>query len=48
MDILKEVEGIRFVFFSKIDVVRHSLVQKIIEAYETLDEKRHAAKLHQV
>ncbi len=48
MGILKEVEGIRFVLFSKIDVVRHSLVQKIIEAYETLDEKKHALKLHQV
>lgn len=47
-DILKGVKGIRFVFFSKIDVVRHSLVQKIIEAYEALDEKKNELKLRQV
>ncbi|MGB5233450.1 MAG: PhoH family protein [Desulfoprunum sp.] len=34
--ILKQVEGIAFCSFSKIDVVRHPLVQKIIQAYETL------------
>jgi len=39
-NILSEVEGIRFVFFSKHDVVRHKLVQKIIEAYER-KEKQH-------
>ncbi len=33
-DILSDIEGIRFVFFSKRDVVRHKLVQKIIDAYE--------------
>ena len=32
--ILQEVPGIQFVFFSKTDVVRHHLVQKIIKAYE--------------
>jgi phosphate starvation-inducible PhoH-like protein len=32
--ILQEVPGIQFVFFSKADVVRHHLVQKIIKAYE--------------
>ena len=35
-NILKQVEGIAFCSFSKIDVVRHPLVQKIIQAYETL------------
>ncbi|HSO09681.1 MAG TPA: PhoH family protein [Desulfoprunum sp.] len=34
--ILKQVEGIAFCSFSKVDVVRHPLVQKIIQAYETL------------
>ena len=34
--ILKKIEGIRFVSFSKKDVVRHQLVQDIIEAYEHL------------
>jgi len=36
-DILQGIEGIKFIFFSKIDVVRHGLVQKIIKAYEDLD-----------
>jgi len=38
-DILQEIKGIRFVFFSKKDVVRHQLVQDIIKAYEDLDQK---------
>ncbi len=33
--ILKNIEGIQFCNFSKQDVVRHPLVQKIIGAYET-------------
>ena len=33
-EILKEIEGIKFIYFSGSDVVRHSLVQRIIEAYE--------------
>jgi phosphate starvation-inducible PhoH-like protein len=36
-DILQGIEGIKFIFFSKQDVVRHGLVQKIIKAYEDLD-----------
>ena len=42
-DILREIEGIKFVFFSKADVVRHRLVQEIIKAYEDLDEKKQRA-----
>ena len=38
-EILAEVEGIRFVYFSEKDVVRHDLVQEIIKAYE-----RHEAR----
>jgi phosphate starvation-inducible protein PhoH len=38
--ILKGVEGIRFVYFSEIDVVRHRLVQEIIRAYNHLDRKK--------
>lgn len=34
MEILEGVEGIGFTHFDKRDVVRHSLVQKIVEAYE--------------
>lgn len=33
-DILKEIEGIKFIYFSGSDVVRHSLVQRVIQAYE--------------
>lgn len=32
--ILSNIEGIQFSFFTSADVVRHSLVQQIIEAYE--------------
>jgi len=39
-DILQGIEGIRFIFFSKKDVVRHGLVQKIIKAYEDLDASK--------
>ena len=35
LHILKDVRGIRFVHFSGEDVVRHALVQKIVNAYET-------------
>jgi phosphate starvation-inducible PhoH-like protein len=38
-DILQGIKGIGFVFFSKIDVVRHRLVQDIIKAYEDLEEQ---------
>ena len=34
VNILKKIEGIKFVFFTKNDVVRHKLVSKIISAYE--------------
>src|ERR1700742_1562802 len=33
-DILKEVEGVEFVRFGGDDVVRHKLVQRIVEAYD--------------
>jgi phosphate starvation-inducible protein PhoH and related proteins len=39
-ELLNGIEGIRFVFFSKHDVVRHRLVQKIIDAYEQKENKR--------
>jgi phosphate starvation-inducible PhoH-like protein len=32
--VLKNVEGIAFCEFSQADVVRHSLVQRIVAAYE--------------
>jgi len=33
-EILKDIEGIKFIYFSGSDVVRHALVQRVIEAYE--------------
>lgn len=42
--ILKGVKGIEFMEFTSIDVVRHPLVQRIIEAYEKDDNKRERMK----
>ena len=33
-EVLSGIKGIQFIYFSKVDVVRHALVQRIIEAYE--------------
>jgi len=34
VDILKNVQGLTFVYFDEADVVRHHLVQRIIRAYD--------------
>ncbi|MBW2569399.1 MAG: PhoH family protein [Deltaproteobacteria bacterium] len=39
-NIMQGIDGIKFVFFSKIDVVRHRLVKEIIKAYEKLDVRK--------
>jgi phosphate starvation-inducible PhoH-like protein len=44
-EILSDVEGIRFVYFDRGDVVRHPLVQKIVAAYETHERRKEAAAL---
>ena len=33
-EVLSGINGIEFIYFSKVDVVRHELVQRIVEAYE--------------
>ena len=38
LEILKAVEGIGFITFTEKDVVRHSLVQRIVKAYEKHNE----------
>lgn len=43
--ILKNVKGIEFVEFDKTDVVRHPLVQRIIEAYEEFEKKEENGNL---
>ncbi|MGH9649017.1 MAG: PhoH family protein, partial [Terriglobales bacterium] len=42
IDILKNVEGLAFVYFDESDVVRHHLVQRIIHAYD--ERKARAAE----
>lgn len=42
--ILRNVEGIAFMEFSSIDVVRHPLVQRIIDAYDKEDARRMAER----
>ena len=39
IDILKNVNGLSFVYFDQGDVVRHHLVQRIIQAYDEHKEK---------
>ena len=39
-ELLYGIDGIRFVFFDKHDVVRHKLVQKIINAYELQETRK--------
>jgi phosphate starvation-inducible PhoH-like protein len=38
--ILEGIKGIGFTYFTKEDVIRHSLVQKIIDAYEKMDSNK--------
>ncbi len=38
LDVLRGVEGVSFTLFNAADVVRHSLVQRIVEAYDRRDE----------
>ncbi len=39
-EVLREVDGISFTFFSARDVVRHALVQKVVRAYDEFDLKQ--------
>jgi phosphate starvation-inducible PhoH-like protein len=41
--VVGKVEGISFIYFTERDVVRHSLVQRIIRAYEEFDRAKAAA-----
>ncbi|MEW6301508.1 MAG: PhoH family protein [Thermodesulfobacteriota bacterium] len=42
--ILRDIDGIRFISFSEKDVVRHRLVQDVITAYERAQEERERAE----
>lgn len=37
--ILKQIEGIQFIYLSNLDVVRHRLVQEILKAYEEYEQQ---------
>lgn len=41
IDILEEVEGISFTHFRSQDVVRHNIVQRIVEAYDRAETAQH-------
>ncbi len=38
-EILKDIEGVAFIYFEKSDVVRHKLVKDIIDAYEKFNNR---------
>jgi phosphate starvation-inducible PhoH-like protein len=40
VEVVRKVTGISFVYFTERDVVRHSLVQRIIRAYEEFELAR--------
>lgn len=40
IDVLENVEGVSFTYFKPKDIVRHELVQRIVEAYEKNDRAR--------
>ncbi len=44
IDVLSNISEIKFNYFSPGDVVRHPLVQKIVEAYQLVDERKQSAK----
>lgn len=44
IEVLEGVEGIGFTFYQAQDVVRHSLVQKIVRAYDKYDRKEQQKK----
>jgi len=43
VEVVGRVEGVSFIYFTERDVVRHSLVQRIIRAYEEFDRAKAAA-----
>ena len=46
-EVLREVEGIRFINFNETDVVRHPLVGQIVNAYGQMDRRRHTGACYQ-
>ena len=44
-DVLKKIKGIKFVYFSEKDVIRHPLVQDIIKAYEETEQQGNSTEM---
>ncbi len=44
IEVLKDVKGISFTFFTAKDVVRHPLVQRIVTAYEAVEQMQTSGK----
>jgi phosphate starvation-inducible PhoH-like protein len=44
IEVLRDVEGISFTFFTARDVVRHPLVARIVRAYEKAEEGEAGAR----
>jgi phosphate starvation-inducible PhoH-like protein len=47
LEVLKDVEGISFSFFTVRDVVRHPVVQRIVSAYEAYELKKSMNKINE-
>lgn len=43
--VLDEIEGISFSYFNSADVVRHPIVQKVVEAYDAHDHRQTVSRL---
>ncbi|MCL4477870.1 MAG: PhoH family protein [Deltaproteobacteria bacterium] len=43
--ILSDIDGIKFIRFSEVDIVRHRLIQEIIKAYENYGQKNNTHKI---
>ncbi len=41
-EVLKEVEGVEFIYFTRSDIVRHKLIKKIIDAYHKFKESKNS------
>ena len=44
IEVLRDVEGISFTFFNARDVVRHALVQRVVQAYDAHDRHQDRVK----
>ena len=44
-EVLADIKGIEFIYFSKFDVVRHELVQRIVEAYEQASPQKNVKRM---